>query len=318
MLFNVDIKLWIRKVCQQHLPEIRNIYRVKESPWSRVYHVLTAEKVFLCKVGPLSSGVTNEYRALSFLSTKRIQCVPQVICYREGKDQALLLTPFIHQSGSYNAVKLGENLARIHSLKHSKKNCEEFILGLLKTKENELSDLKYVWRQEALRRIRLLERAGDILKQMNSLYRKQRKFFAKDPARFIHMDAQDAVIPNEDQMYFVDWHMAGYGDPAYDLARLCEYEHQRTPLFDKGDFLKAYTGGNKLAESMAWRMDYYGLASRIALLLYSFGDCANLVRYRASPLVVSVRERDFLVKLVDHKIGAHLQKIQSDMERLSA
>ena len=173
MLLDLDDKLWIRKVCQKHLPVIRDIYKVKDSTWNRVYHILTSDQIFFCKVGPLLSGVTNEYRALSFLFTKRIRCVPEVICYWEGKGKAFLVTRFIQNSGQYNVGRLGENLAQIHSLKHPKDNCEDFVLRLMKGKENELSDLKYLWGKVNLKRIGLLNKVGDILKKMNSLYKKK-------------------------------------------------------------------------------------------------------------------------------------------------
>jgi fructosamine-3-kinase len=316
MVLDSDDKLLIKKECRKCLPAIRDIHKVKESSWSRVYHILTADQTFFCKAGPLSSAVTNEHRALSFLFAKGLRCVPEVIRYWEGRSSAFLVTRFIQGPGHYDAGRLGSNFAQVHSLKHQRDNCQDFTAGLISGMENELSDLQYWWGKVNPKRVRLLNEAGSILNKMRSLYKKKKKFFIAQRASFIHMDAQDAVIPCGDEMYLVDWHMARYGDPACDLARLCAYERQQTTHFDQEYLMKAYCGGKELEESMAWRMCFYHAGSEAALLLYSFGDCANLVRYRASPLVVGQREEGFLGKLLDHKIEKSLHQIHSDLERL--
>ncbi len=316
MILDVDEKILISKELRKYFRGIHEIHKIKESSWSSVYHILTTNRILFCKVGPLAGAVTHEYQILAFLRAQGLRCVPEILSYSEIGGKALLVTRFIKETGYYNVRKLAENFAKVHALKHKDETCKNFPIEFILGMENELSDLQYIWGKENPKRVRLMNKLGDALKQMRVLYKKRKQLFAQEPLRLIQMDAQDVVIPSVNEMYLVDWHLARYGDPACDLARLFIYEQDKTKKFDRDEFIKMYARGIPVNDSLLWRINYFHLGSLVAMLLYSFGDSVNLVRYKSSPLVVQQSEKDFFRRLLDKKIENNFDQIYLMLERL--
>lgn len=321
-MFNLYSQDFIRSSFAQLVPDVGEIYRVKESSWNCVYHVHAKNGLWLGKIGPVPGGsqrregVANEYRALSGLARRGISCVPAVKGYAVRGGTAVSVVEFIRRSGLIDPHRLGMNLARVHAMRRRfSSGMKGFWLSWAGRLQEQARDLDYAGRIGMLdsrlepHRREIFKEVWLMLGQLDRAVASLAEFDVPQLS-FIMMDTADVAIPRDGEVFLVDWHLSGYGDPAWDLVRLIDYESSRGD-FDVRTFLAGYRSAGGNLEGAAIRMGYYRVLAELAAVLYAFGDEEDLVKYRASPLVVSSGEKMVLGKSLLELMDRRMQQARA-------
>jgi hypothetical protein len=287
-----------------------HIYKIKSNSWNSVYQIIVDNNKYLLKVGIDEldgGGVGNEYRSLKLLHSRAINNVPSVKYFGRIKYHCLLLEDFIDNTGGkINGHRLGELVGGIHSIKERPKRpygdfAAELVSCLLMRLENirEInSEFSYIPDDYILKYIRTT------LKKIQSILSKKEWILPREMS-FINMDYNDSIISSGNKIFIVDWHLARFGDPAWDLTRVIYYYKFSKELF----FEAYYSKYNTEVEYLLRRIDVYGVLNEIFNTLLYCEDNIFLLRYSLEPFLRERKNLSAATKLLKNDLIERINRL---------
>lgn len=295
-----------------------NFYKIKDSPWSSVYHVIAGGNKYILKVGGKQLdhyGVRNEYNALRLLKKNKIKNIAQIAFFGQMASQDLLLTEFITPKGEFNIGDLGKIFGQIHSIKNKKTGrfYSDFSKKIICYLNTELKNMKHIYyKQNRISNLRVIKDLELLLEGINSFILSKRLWFNENKFSFINMDNSDNIIYNNKNIFIVDWHLARFGDPAWDLSRLfCYYKFDAQKI---KYFLKNYLETVRREKFLIERIKIYNLINKIINIFYYYSDGRDLVKYSINPLTKGDPfEKKILAKALNQKISGLISEINIEL-----
>lgn len=318
-MFTIDGYQAIKNELKDILKNKFIFYKVKESPWARVYHVIEAQKKYLLKVGIAEldhTGVKNEYDALKLLYQNKVYNIPIVKYHGRMNSHYLLLTEFVNSNGVLDAHILGQTFAKIHNIrKKYKHDCYyTFAMKKMQYLYFELENIRYIFfKRDSNAPEKIAEHIKLILDNLSRTISNNYKWFqGNGKLSFLNNDNSDNVLTQNNVIIITDWHLAGFGDPAWDLSRLLSYYKFKT--IDTNKFLKAYLAFYKDNGFLGKRIAIYNIINEIFYLLYNYSDRIDLVRYKSNPLINNPAESSVLAKALRKRILGIITRIKEKIE----
>ncbi len=282
------------------------IFKIKSSPWATVYLLRPhSGNDHVLKIGLLpidGGGIENERKALHFLKSKGVVVLPKL--YKDGKigQFSFILMPFLKPGRSVSASEAGSVFADIHRVTLRRGNDHlDFASGLL----------------AALRLIsRYLEFSGyprQITREINALIddysalvkTKEAWFRHSKRQSFINADNQGNLARDRGKVIILDWHLARFGDPAWDVARLLAYYK-----FSPASFFEAYLRKTDTDQYLRQRAEIYLLINEmVKVALFT----TNSDTYRMNPFSLIMDNQDecsALNRLLYHKISSKISRLR--------
>ncbi len=244
------------------------IIKLKESSWSNVFLVtcLTSSKRFILKCSVNSSSLAHEHAALLFLKGKGITHIPRVVAYEKFEAFYVLSLNYIENGDSITLEgqrRLAVQIAAIHAIRSRRR-----VDGLEQVRKI-LSDtaclVGYLDQPGLLSAHRkgkaLIQRFNELIEQ------NKRHFQGRECLVFINGDlGDDAIYSFKGKINIIDWHVSGFGDNAWDIARLF---FNNSKSINRKFFLKEYLTCMDDSHFMK-RFKVYWPLNKLFTMLYFF------------------------------------------------
>lgn len=245
------------------------IIKIKESGWSSVFLVRSQKPShsFILKCSVTNADIKHEYAALLFLKNEGITNVPQVIAYENFGNLYLLSLNFIKNRDKINAKsqkRLARILAKIHSIKSRSTDnaCFEQVHKILYDVSCLVSYLNQPDHLSLHKKCKRLIQLLNMNVEHNKIY-----FLEKQDLVFVNGDlGNDSIYLCREEINIIDWHVSGFADNAWDIARLFLNNPE---TIDRKPFLKEYLMHIE-DQHFIKRFETYWVLNKFFTLLYLF------------------------------------------------
>lgn len=305
MIFDEEYNL-IRNYLKKRLKLHFRVSIIKSSFWRKVFLVETVNKKYILKIACRinnKSSVLNEVNALRMLKSRMINNVPEVLHYNHRNNYDFMLVEYVCNTESFNVKELSRILGKIHSIysSYATFSYQLFISGLLR-------DIYII-----LESCSLNKRYGNLSKEVLSLLSKISKCISadcdflkkKERASFINGDLYDDIYSYRGRIYLIDWHISGFGDRAWDIARFlytCD-KH-------KNEFLSGYTKFFNEDKTFNNRLALYSHINKILIL----SGAINTLVYNLDFIQDGSKESDKVFDLMEKKILRCIYELRADYD----
>ncbi len=218
---------------------LKGTYRVrlrKAVFWKYVYQVDTKNGPCILKASyadPCASAVYREWQAFRLLRRHSLELVPEVMRYERLRGVDFILQRFIPAVPVHDPAVLARSVGEYHAIKGRSRRVDgmEFARGVLAD-----ISLAFSYGSASDADARLPGLIDAALTRAAAKIAAAKKYLRRPVASvFINGDLDHDFFTQQGRIYIIDWHTSGYGDPAWDVARICG----AYPLAAAG-FLKAY------------------------------------------------------------------------------
>ena len=173
-------------------------------------------------------------------------------------------------------------------------------MGILRDMSVLLSNLlqKKVWRNEIKDILIIIKKIAEMIKGDNKFTGVNQKL------SFLNNDLDHDIYVQKGKIYFIDWHLAGYGDKAWDIARfVCAYKDY------KSTFLKEYMDTLEKAEDILARVKLYEIINRLLII----SGAINTMEYNVDFMMNYKEERNKILELIHGRISKEIKELKSKL-----
>lgn len=239
-----------------------SLYLLKSSLWKNVYLIQTSEKKYILKSSPktnTANSITKEVEAFKYLGQNDILNFPQIIWAEAIDNMDFLCVEYLTNEKKFDTIHLAKILQKVHSLTLPNNNQDNysFAFSLLKDLAISLFNIRYNIIDRKLTKDLLT-----IWKKIKNLIDIKRDSFKKgEHLSFINGDLYHDIFTQNNKIYLIDWHVSGFGDKAWDVARFIYAYPKETK-----EFLNEYKKNLTNYKDFIARLEIYKIVNQLLIL----------------------------------------------------
>lgn len=251
-----------------------NIFKIKSSFWKNVYEVNTQNRKYILKIAWRingSSSVLNEIKAFKITTSKKIYNTPNIVYLDCVDNMDMLIVEHIRNEEDFKTEEIAIILNKIHCI--TKRNNS---LSYYDFANNILKDIFILLANKYYQK-NLKDLNKSVLTLLNKIIRKLKSdyIFLKNEFKlsFLNGDLDHDIYVQRKVVYMIDWHTAGFGDRAWDIARFLHVYRDRGAIFLK-TYLRLHCNDDTLIKRVRL-YDEVNRALKIAGAINNMKDILN-------------------------------------------
>lgn len=252
-----------------------NIFKIKTSFWKNVYEVNTPDRKYILKIAWRVNGnssILNEINAFKKISSKKIYNIPHIVYFDCIDNMDVLIVEHIRNEEDFGTEEIAIILNKIHHItkRNNSLSYYDFVNNILRDIFILLANKYYQKNLKGLNKSVFIL-LNKIIKKLKSDY-----VFLKNEFKlsFLNGDLDHDIYVQMGKVYIIDWHISGFGDRAWDIARFLHAYTDRGAIF-----LKTYSEFHRNDDTLINRVRLYDEVNRALIIAGAINNMKDILNF---------------------------------------